>query len=191
MSFSVPVNLIRQWCYCPRKVYYFELTDFKVEYPIWVRQGENFHQLEEKLWERRNLSRFGLQQGKKHYNLFIKNDDFGLHGIADMVIETQDAVYPIEFKLSARSKKRSDILQLVAYGMLAKNYFKKPVSIGFLVGKGRVLHKISIDEEKCQQVIATAQEIRTMLQNGRKPESSASLVQCSACEYVNFCNDRL
>ena len=191
MSFSVPVNLIRQWCYCPRVVYYMELIDMPIHRPVWVKQGEDFHQLEEKLWQRRNLSRFGLQQGKKHYNLSMKNDDFGLHGIADMVIEVQDAVYPIEFKLSARNTKRSDVLQLVAYGMLAQRHFKKPASIGFLVGKGKVLYKVSIDEEKCQQVMVVTKEICRMLEKGRKPESSASLTQCGACEYVNFCNDRL
>lgn len=62
---SLPVNLIRQWCYCPRKVYYFELTDFQVSYPAWVKQGEDFHKREEELWRRRNLSRFKLDQGKK------------------------------------------------------------------------------------------------------------------------------
>ena len=191
MSFSVPVNLIRQWCYCPRVVYYIELTNIPIHRPIWVKQGEDFHQSEEKLWQRRNLSRFDLQKGKKYYHLSMQSDRLRMHGIADMIIETHDAVYPIEFKISANNKKRGDLLQLIAYGMLAEEHFKKPASVGFLVGQGKVLHKINIDKDKNEQVIAVAKEINKMLQKGRKPESSASFVQCSACEYVNFCNDRL
>lgn len=191
MSFSLPVNLIRQWCYCPRVVYYMELTNISIHRPVWVRQGEDFHQLEEKLWQRRNLSRFDLQNGKKHHNLSMQSQQLGLHGIADLVIETNEAVYPVEFKLSTVANKRGGMLQLVAYGMLAHKHFKKPVLIGFLVGRGQVLHKIDIDQNKCQQVMDVVQEISRMLEKARKPESSASLAQCRACEYVNFCNDRL
>lgn len=189
--FSVPVNLIRQWCYCPRKVYYFELTDFKVEYPTWVKQGETFHRLEEELWRRRNLSRFNLRRGETHHNLTIQNDELRLHGIVDMAIETDEAVYAAEFKLSATRKKRGDQLQLVAYAMLLEKHFSKPSPVGFLVGKGKVLHTIDIDVDNRRDVMEVANQIRSMLQRGLKPESSATVAQCCACEYVNFCNDRL
>ena len=190
-TLSVPVNLIRQWCYCPRVVYYMELMRMSVHRPVWVKQGEDFHQLEEKLWQRRNLSCFDLQQGKKHYRLAMQSEKLGLHGIADLVIETNEAVYPVEFKLSASNKKRGDVLQLIAYGMLARQHFQKPVSVAFLVGRGRLLYKIAVNEAQCQQVMTVTQHICRMLEKARKPETSASLVQCGACEYVNFCNDRL
>ncbi len=191
MLSSVPVNLIRQWCYCPRVVYYMELTDISVHRPIWVKQGEDFHMLEEKLWKRRNLSRFKLVSGKTHHNLVMRNDTLGLHGIVDMVVETEDAVYAVEFKLSVSNKKRGDILQLVAYAMLLEHHFSKPSRIGFLVGKGTVLHTLDINSERRKAVLAMADQIRQMLQLGAKPESSATVVQCCACEYVNHCNDRL
>ncbi len=191
MSYSIPVNLIRQWCYCPRKVYYFELTDFKIEYPTWIKQGEDFHQREEKLWRRRNLSRFNLKNGETHHNLVIKDDELELHGIVDMAIETDEAVHAIEFKLSANNQRRGDQLQLVAYAMLLEKYFSKPSPVGFLVGKGKVLHTIYIDSEKRASVMDVANQIRKILQSGLKPETSATVAQCCACEYVNLCNDRL
>ena len=86
MLSSIPINLIRQWCYCPRKVYYFELTDYKVNYPSWVQQGTDFHQREQLLWQRRNLSRFNLQSGTIHHNFVLKSENLQLHGIADMAI---------------------------------------------------------------------------------------------------------
>lgn len=191
MLSSIPVNLIRQWCYCPRKVYYFELTDFKVEYETWIKQGEHFHREEEKLWSRRNLSRFNLDEGKIHHNLSLQDDTLGLHGIADMVIDTDEAVYAVEFKLSANNKRRGDQMQLTAYAMLLEKHFSKPSSVGFLVGKGKVLHTIDIDTDKRKSVLGIADDIRKMLQRGLKPDSSATVAQCCACEYVNFCNDRL
>ncbi len=188
---EVPVNLIRQWCYCPRKVYYFELTDFKVEHPSWIKQGRKFHKLEEKLWRRRNVSRFNLKNGHTYHNLMMRDSDKGLHGIVDMAIETEAAVYAVEFKISARIRKRGDILQLTAYSMLLEKHFNKPSSVGFLLGKGRVLHTIDIDEDKRKEVMEVVDKIRQILQRGLKPESSASVAQCCSCEYFNFCNDRL
>lgn len=191
MLSSIPVNLIRQWCYCPRKVYYFELTDFKVEYPTWVKQGEDFHRMEEKLWNRRNLSRFDLEKGETYYKLTMKDNELGLHGIVDMAIETNEAVYAVEFKLSANNRKRGDQLQLTAYSMLLEKHFSKPSPVGFLIGKGKVLHTINIDISRRQQVLDVVNKIRKILQQGVKPRSSATIVQCCACEYINFCNDRL
>ena len=134
-------------------------------------------------------------EGKKFldttHNLTMRNDKLGLHGIVDMAVETDESVYAVEFKLSANNKKRGDILQLVAYAILLEQHFSKSSRIGFLVGKGKVLHSIDINSERRQAVITMADQIRQMLQRGLKPESSATIVQCCACEYVNHCNDRL
>ena len=191
MLSSIPVNLIRQWCYCPRVVYYMELTDMTVHRPLWVKQGEEFHQSENLLWQRRNLSRFKLSSGKTHHNLTMQSDELGLHGIVDMAVETEREVYAVEFKLSPNNKKRGDILQLAAYAMLLEKHFSKSSPVGFLLGKGKALHIMDINKNRKQEVITTVHEIRQMLQRGLKPESSATVVQCCACEYVNFCNDRL
>ena len=190
MSFSVPVNLIRQWCYCPRVVYYLELTEFSVKHPAWVKQGMSYHNREELLWARRGLSRFGLTDGSKHHSVAMADENLGIHGIADMIIETADAIYPVEFKLSVGSKKRGDILQLVAYAMLAQTHFQKSCIMSFLVGKDGSLCNVKINESKIQQVSKAVTDIRTMLTRGYKPESSATTAQCGICEYINFCNDR-
>ena len=191
MSYSIPVNLIRQWCYCPRVVYYMELTKVAFHRPIWVKQGEQFHKIEEKLWGRRNLSRFKLQSGKIHHNLNMRSRHLGLHGIVDMAIETDKAVYPVEFKLSVHNKKRGDQLQLSAYAMLLESYFEKPSPVGFLVGSGRVLRTVNVGANQRRDVMKISNDIKQMLRRGLKPDSSATLNQCCACEYINFCNDRL
>ena len=162
-----------------------------MEYPTWIKQGEDFHHKEKKLWSRRNLTRFNLKDGKTFHNLKMDDDELGLHGIVDMAIETDESVYAIEFKLSASNKKRGDQLQLVAYAMLLEKHFSKPSSFGFLAGGGRVLHTVCIDSEKRQSVMEVTNQIRRMLQRGLKPETSATVAQCCACEYVNLCNDRL
>ena len=168
-----------------------ELANVSFHRPIWVKQGEQFHQIEEQLWRRRKLSRFNLQSGKTHHNLMMRDNKLGLHGIVDMAIETDTVVHAVEFKISAGNKKRGDQLQLSAYAMLLENYFSKPSPIGFLVGQEQALYTIDIDVDKRRSVMEVSNKIRQILQRGLKPESSASVAQCCVCEYVNFCNDRL
>lgn len=162
-----------------------------VQRPRWVAQGSEFHEREEQLWQRRDLSRFQLKQGKRYYNLSIRDEGLSMHGIADMVIETEQQVFAIEFKLTASAKKRGDVLQLVAYAMLLEKHFDKKSSIGFLVGQGRVLHRIAIDKSKRMAINQILINIQAMLKFGLKPDSSATANQCCNCEYLNYCNDRL
>ena len=168
-----------------------ELMDIDIHRPSWVKQGKDFHQLEKHLWQRRNLSRFKLDSGKLHYGLSLRSDEMRLHGIADMAIETDEMVYPVEFKLSPSKKKRGDILQLTAYSMLLEKHFNKPSPLGFLTGPRKTVHVIDIKDNRKYDVLATINEINKILQRGLKPESSASVAQCCTCEFVNYCNDRL
>ena len=190
MSFSVPVNLIRQWCYCPRVVYYMELANVAFYRPTWVKQGGDFHKLEKKLWKRRNLSRFKLKEGRVYHNLMLKDEYLSLHGIVDMAVETDDTVYAIEFKMRSHSKNRGHQLQLVAYAMLLEKKFSKPSPVGFLICKGKTLYEIDTTLEKRHEVLQIKQNIQKVMSLGVKPETSATVTQCCNCEYINFCNDR-
>jgi len=190
VSYSVPVNLIRQWCYCPRIVYYIELTDVAVTYPGWVAQGEKFHKYETKMWKRRNLSRFNLDNGDLFFNVHGKSDKYNIHGVFDMLIETEDAVYPVEFKLSSSLKKKGGIFQLVAYGIIADDIFNKPCNYGFFAEGEKLLQKVEFTEDIKNSVLIKAEEIREMIKKGVKPDTSATVFQCTNCEYLNYCNDR-
>jgi len=190
MLYSVPVHLIRQWCYCPRVVYYSELTNVAFYRPAWVKQGKDFHQLEQKLWKRRNLSRFNLDKGKVYHNLKMQDDDFGMHGVVDMAIETDEKVYAVEFKLSAHNKNRGDQLQLIAYSMLLEKHFSKPSSVGFLAGQGKILYTVKINLENRKKVTEIKNKIIHLIESGVKPDTSATVNQCCNCDYLNFCNDR-
>ena len=167
-----------------------EMFDNRVMRPRWVEQGELHHNTETQLWKRRNLSRFGLQDGTHYHNFSMHSQRLGLHGIADMIVETNTSVFAVEFKLSAHNKKRGDILQACAYAMLAQEHFNKPAPAVFLVGKNKILYTINIDDQKMQEVLHIASAIRRMMDQGRKPDSSATMAQCCNCEYLNHCNDR-
>jgi CRISPR-associated exonuclease Cas4 len=171
-------------------VYYIELTDLPALYPTWVRQGEQFHEREARLWQRRNLTRFNITGGKIHLNVSAHSDMYGIHGIADMAVETDDSIIPVEFKLASSKQKKGGILQLAAYGILLGETLEKKCAYGFLAEGERILHKIDFTPLLKEEVFNKIYEIRKMINKGVKPDSSANMQQCSNCEYLNHCNDR-
>lgn len=189
MSYSLPVNLLRQWMFCPRVVYYQELLNVKIKYPLWVKQGEEHHVRENELFKRRNLSRFKLSEGKKIYNQYLKSSTLKLHGVSDMIIENKDQIYIIENKSSFKVTKGA-ILQTVAYSMLAEEFFNKESSTAFITTLKNQVTVLSINQEMKQKVLNIRDKIYKMLDASIKPFSSANIHQCGQCEYINYCNDR-
>jgi len=191
MFYEIPINLIRQYYFCPRIVYFRYLIGFDSHEQIWVQQGKKHHERQYMLMKNRNLSRFGIKQGKVFYSDFLKNDYLKIHGFADAVIATDTEVAPVEFKLSRSKITKGYFYQLAAYGVCAEIKYNKKCEKGFFLfeDKGKVLEKAITDEHK-NEIAELLNNISRMLEYEIMPDSSASAHQCSQCEYLNFCNDR-
>jgi len=187
---SIPINIIREWCFCPRVVYYREILNLNVVKPLWVSQGEDSHDKIEKLEKRRNYSRYNLDTAQRHFKASFKSTRYGLHGIVDWVLETDDEVFVVEYKINPKPNSLGHRLQLCAYAMLAQEHYKKPCKKGFLVSD-KTSYEIDITKDLVDKVIEVTKEIRQMLTKAVKPDSAAAEHQCVQCQYLNFCNDRL
>ena len=191
MSFSLPINLLRQYCFCPRIPYFQELLKLNVPRPAWVKQGEHLHQQQPQAFKHRSLKRFGLEQAEQVFNISIGSETLQLHGIIDSLLITKDTIYPIEFKLSGHKPSRGQILQLTAYGMLAEEKYQRLFRKGFILyeQKGKTV-PILIQEQHRQQVLSIRDTILADLKQACLPDSPATATQCTQCEYLNYCNDR-
>ena len=157
--------------------------------PLWSKQGVNFHEREELLFKRRNLTRFNLKSGKKRYNQALKSNNLQLHGVVDFLIETERSIYTIDFKCS-KSVRYGHRLQLGAYAMLAEEYFGKSSEVGFILTENNKTVEVAINYKLRSSVIDTKNRIIEMLNKNMKPPTSATIYQCTQCEYINNCNDR-
>ena len=190
---SIPINLIRQWHFCPRIPFYQETLNTHISRPIWVRQGNTYEKMQHHLMKRRNLSRFQLERGAVHTRVHLNNaGNLPFHGIADSIIETEDSVYIVEMKINLNPKHKGIRAQIAALAMLASRIFNKPSPHGFIVyGKKANVCIVDITDALKNQTLETAHTILNSLKMSIKPSSSASLAQCSHCEYLNYCNDRM
>lgn len=186
---SIPINIIREWCFCPRVVYYRELLNLKTQKPLWVVQGEDFHNKVEHLEKRRSFKRYGLNTAVRHFNVNLKSSKYHIHGIVDWVLETDSNVYIVEYKINPNPNSLGHKLQITAYALLAQEYFNKPCKVAFLTSDKKS-YEIEINNELVQRLYQTIDEISICLKSAIKPDTSASDHQCIQCQYLNFCNDR-
>ncbi|KAF1082302.1 MAG: hypothetical protein GQF41_1023 [Candidatus Rifleibacterium amylolyticum] len=189
---SFPVNLLRQHVFCPRIPFFHEIMGFQPEKPFWVSYGNAFHIKQKKLTAFRGMQRFSLTSGQKHFDCILAVPEICYHGIADLIIETENNVYPVDFKSEHRSMYKGQILQVMAYGVLAAAVFKKCFDKAFILsGKSGKTICYEYDSEWKENLARISAEVSNNLRTGIMPDSSASRKKCIQCEYLNFCNDRL
>lgn len=191
MSYSIPISLLRQYCFCPRIPYFQELLKLNPPRPEWVKQGEILHQKQATIFKHRTLKRFSLESAQQQFEVFVQSDYFHLHGIIDSTLTTDSHLYPIEIKLSGNKPTKGQIMQLTAYAMVAKQQFDLVCNKGFILfGQKGKTFPINIDYSMEKKVMKISQNILNDLEKSCLPDSSATATQCTQCEYLNHCNDR-
>jgi len=191
MSYSLPIHLLRQYRFCERIPNFQELLKLNPTRPLWVNQGQQLHAKQKQVFKHRTLKRFGLETAQQEFDVAVSDDTLQLHGIVDSVLITDDAIYPIEFKLAGTKPTKGQRLQLIAYGMLLEKTYQLPCHQGFILfeQKGKT-YPVQMSENNKQNVKITRDKIIKNLEKGLMPNSSATASQCSQCEYLNYCNDR-
>jgi len=161
--------------------------------PLWVKQGSERHAREAALMRVRSLTRYGLTEAEVRSEVELRSDTLGLHGRADALLLTPTQVAVVEFKLTARPPARGELLQLMAYGMLAEEQYHRPLCGLFIVNSVRnrpKIRQVSALDELREKVHVALNEMRQLFERETMPSSSASAHQCGQCEYFLFCNDR-
>lgn len=192
-SFSIPISMLRQFCFCRRIPYLVLVRRLQPPRGDWVKNGTDIHNLISRLLKRRDLSRLGFS-GKYSVqsNVHLFSQSQGLHGICDCIITTEnDDLFPIEIKAGTGSPSLGIKAQLAAYAMLAEEQLKKTVRKAFVLYESRKSTAIAIDEKLRNQTRKISTAILNDCHRGLLPPSNASVHQCSQCEFQNFCADRL
>lgn len=191
---SIPVSMLRQFHFCPRIPFFTMLKNIDPPRAIWVDQGIDNHKRIEDLLKRRNLKRIGIPEPFTiHREMHLFSKSIGLHGVCDIVISTvAGELFPVEIKSGNYQPKSGDLCQLCAYGILLEEHFQKRIDHGIILSSNRNKHiPVQLTESLRQEVFQTTDNILSILNSGLIPSSAASESQCSQCEFLNFCGDRL
>lgn len=188
----IPVNLIRQFHFCPRIVYYTLLTNIKPVYPKHVELGLKYHEIQEKLSKNRKFKKLKIDYQKIVLNKFLEDIELGIYGKVDLALISKEEVVPVEFKfIKSKKPSYSHILQLFGYGSLLKKHFNKKFERMAIIYSNNVkVFNIGATKKQMEDFLKTIDEIKKIVNIAVLPDSSASESKCLQCEYLNFCDDR-
>jgi CRISPR-associated exonuclease Cas4 len=155
-----------------------------------MQQGKAAQEAMEALERRRKFREYGLSEGKRHFGLSLYSRDFGLSGKLDLLIETKDACYPIDFKYTTGRPHHNHLLQLAGYSLLAAEHFSKPVPAGFIfIITDDVTFRFAMTRDLLAEARSALAAMYTMITQETFPDPTHVRARCADCEYRNFCAD--
>jgi CRISPR-associated exonuclease Cas4 len=155
-----------------------------------MEEGKTAQEMIEQLEMRRTLREYGLEGAVRRFGVWLNNEDLGLTGKLDLLLDTPADAAIVEFKLTSGEIGRNHRLQLAGYALLVEAEMAKSVRCGFVyrIPDGR-LFPVSIDEALRVEVRQALAGIRAAITAGWLPEATDVRKRCEECEYANFCGD--
>lgn len=190
------VSDLKQWDYCPRVVYYrFCTPDIRPTTKA-MEHGRERHADEAEREARRSLRNYGLQQGERVSDVYMRSPTLGLRGRLDLAIAVPDRTSTgaeavvIEYKDSEEINRPHFKLQLAAYGLLLEEAWGLPVKRGFLYSIPlRKATPVPLTASLRRKVADTVAAMRVTVVGERMPEAPSARRPCVSCEFRRFCND--
>lgn len=194
--FSMIVTDLKQWCYCPRILWYRDCWPGIRPVTGLMTHGQGAHQAEADREIRRSLRTYGLTVGERFFDLPLADATLGLHGKLDLAIAVPTRavrnaeVVVVEYKDAEVVAREHFKLQLAAYALLVEAVWQRPVRHGFLYSIPlRRATRVPIAPALRQKVHTAIAAMRQMHETEAMPAAPLNRRPCVTCEFRRFCND--
>jgi len=161
-----------------------KVTTFKMEY------GKTAEDKIDKLESRRKLKKYGISAGIKEFHKQLYSKNLGLSGKVDLLIQTSESYYPVDFKYTTSQPQKNHLYQLLGYAIILEEMYNCHVKKGFIYlipKEDAVIFDLTDDlKTKAKNLL---EEIRNMISSQQLPLPVESKNKCLDCEYRNFCGD--
>jgi CRISPR-associated exonuclease Cas4 len=184
---------LKQWVYCPRVLYYamclpnIRPNTYKMEAGIEAGQSEEGRE------ERRSLRPYGLEEGRREFDVALSSSRYGLRGKADLIVWIDDpspgTFVVVDYKLSNVAGEHFK-LQLMAYALMIEEMSGLTATCGYLyfIPKRRS-EKVQFTPRLREKLLTTLDAMHRMLHTELMPGPMPNRNKCLACEFRRFCND--
>lgn len=187
---KIKVTDLKQFLYCPRIVYYDHVLPLPRKTTYKMEHGKLSQSKIEGLEKRRLLSEYNLAKGKRSFNVPLYSAELELSGVVDLLIETEELLYPVDFKETEFEPGPHHVLQLTAYAILAEKKYCKPCEKGFIYTlENDEIFEIRIDEFQRQRFYGSLKEMKALIASEMMPQPADNIDKCVNCEFKNFCRD--
>ena len=188
---SVPLMVadLKQYLYCPRKVYFTYVMPIEKKPTFKMNYGKIMEEKIDRLEVRRTFKRYRLLQGKRYFHVAVKSESLSLSGQIDLLITVHDHIYPVEFKFVRGFPYKSHLYQLAGYALILEDIYGAEVNRGFFYFiPDEKIFAIKISKELKASCLKVLEEIRDMILTQRMPYP-VNRNRCLECECQNFCRD--
>ena len=175
------LSALQHWSYCPRQCALIHLEQAFDE-NVHTMRGNAAH-------ERVDDPGFETFEGvRSERALPVWSERIGLIGKCDVVeFHSDGRIYPVEYKHGKKRQKTHDDIQLAAQVICLEEMTGKIITHGAIYHHGsRRRREVVITQALRDQVIATVNAIRAMLESGKLPPPVNDL-RCNECSLKEIC----
>ncbi len=189
-QFELTVTDLKQWVYCPRIPYYHHVMPVGIARTYKMQRGRDIEATVEAMEKRRGFRRYGLERGERRFGVWLHSAALELSGKLDLLIITEDACYPVDFKDTEGGVRYNHRIQLAAYSLLVEENLTRPVPIAFVyLVPSRQLVTVPVGAKEREEVTRAIAEMRRVIEQENMPGPTPVRARCVACEFRNYCAD--
>jgi len=184
------VTDLKQFSYCKRIVFYQYVMPVEKKATFKMEEGKRAEAAIDQLEKRRSLREYRLAEGTRHFHLWLRSERLGLAGKLDLLVESPQGFFPIDFKYTTGRPQKNHCYQLCGYALLVEDVYKQVVTHGFiyLIPREEVV-VLELSPERKEEALRMLDEMREMVEKERMPEPTPVRSRCVECEYRNYCGD--
>lgn len=186
----IRVNDIKQYAYCPRIVFYQYCMPVEKKATWKMEQGKVAEAEIDKLEKRRKLREYRLADGERRFHVWLTSGRIGLSGKIDLLIDSPEGLFPVDFKLTTGRPHKNHVAQLCGYALLLEDCYDREVTKGFVYlipTNDAVVFDLTPEQKK--ETCGVTSEIRQMIEKEQMPVPTPVRNRCTDCEYRNYCGD--
>ena len=184
------VTDLKQFAYCPRIPFYQHVMGFHGKPTFKMHEGKTAQTAIESLEKRRRFREYGLAGGTRHFGISLYSRELEIAGKLDLLIETSDACYPVDFKYTTGRPHRNHLFQLAGYSLLVAEHFSKPAPAGFIfIITDNLTFRFPMTDALLAEARSSLAAMQSMIQHEELPDPTPVRGRCTDCEYRNFCAD--
>lgn len=184
------VTDLKQFAYCPRIVFYQYVMPVEKKTTVKMEAGKQAEDIIDKLEQRRSLRKYRLAEGTRRFHVWLRSERLRLSGKLDLLIESSEGLFPIDFKYTTGRPQKNHVYQLCGYALLLEEAYQQPVSRGFiyLIPRNEAV-AVELTQARKDEALEQLRAMRAMIQAEAMPDPTPVRNRCVECEYRNYCGD--
>ncbi len=184
------VTDLKQWVYCPRVVYYRIMMPGAGKPTYKMEEGRRAQELIESLEVKRTLARYGFENARRRFGMWLSDEELGLAGKIDLLLDRDGDGAVVDFKMTSGEPGENHRAQLAGYAVLAERALKLRIERCFLVRiPDSKVFEIETGEADRARVREMIGQMQYMIGGEVFPEATLVAGRCTECEYQNLCGD--